>query len=333
MKAVRCVRHAGPEALVVEDLASPVPGPGEVLVAVRAAGVNFPDALIIRNQYQFKPPLPFTPGGELAGTVLAVGAGVIRFALGDAVIGLLTWGAFAEEALVPADRLVAMPADMPFDLAGAMLLTYGTCYHALVDRAALRPGETVLVLGAAGGIGLAAVELAKALGARVIAAASSAEKLAVCREHGADDTIDYCTEDLRERLKVLTGGQGVDIVVDPVGGRYSEPAFRAMAWRGRHLVIGFADGEIPRLPLNLPLLKGAAILGVFWGDFLRREPMAAEADLRALLDLYRAGRISPRIALRVPLERAGEAITALTERRVMGKAVVVPVRNNSGAGS
>ena len=324
MKAVRCVRHAGPEALVIEDLPALVPGPGEVLVGVRAAGVNFPDALIIRNQYQFKPPLPFTPGGELAGTVLAVGTGVNRFAQGDSVIGLLTWGAFAEQALVPAERMVAMPAGMPFDLAGAMLLTYGTCYHALTDRSALRAGETVLVLGAAGGIGLAAVELAKALGARVIAAASSAEKLAVCREHGADETIDYSTEDLRERLKTLTNGQGVDVVVDPVGGRFSEPAFRAIAWRGRYRVVGFADGEIPRLPLNLPLLKGAAINGVFWGDFLQREPAAAEADMRALLDLFRSGRISPRIGLRVPLERAGEAITALTERRVMGKAVVVP---------
>ena len=258
MKAVRCVRHGGPEALVIEDLPAPVPGPGEVLVAVRAAGVNFPDALIIRNKYQFKPPLPFTPGGELAGTVLAVGTGVTRFAQGDSVIGLLTWGAFAEQALVPADRMVAMPEGMPFDLAGAMLLTYGTCYHALTDRAALRAGETVLVLGAAGGIGLAAVELAKALGARVIAAASSAEKLAVCREHGADETIDYSTEDLRERLKAVTNGRGVDVVVDPVevvlvdgvgsGSRASRAVADLVVWldapeRVRHARAMARDGE------------------------------------------------------------------------------------------
>jgi NADPH2:quinone reductase len=324
MKAVLCKQYGPPESLVVEDIDAPRPGAGEVLVDVRAAGVNFPDALIIQNQYQFKPPLPFTPGGELAGVVREVGAGVTAYAVGEAVIGSTLWGAFAEQAVVPQDRLVPMPPGMPFDVAGSFLLTYGTCWHALSDRAALKPGETVLVLGAAGGIGIASIEVAKALGARVIAAAAGADKLAACREHGADETIDYTAEDLRERLKAITGGRGVDVVVDPVGGRWSEPALRSTGWRGRYLVVGFAGGEIPRLPLNLPLLKGCAIVGVFWGDFLRREPAAAADDLRALVALYAEGRIKPRVSMRVPLARAGEAITALLQRRVLGKAVVLP---------
>ena len=324
MKAVRCNRHGGPETLVVEDIAVPAPRAGEVLVQVKAAGVNFPDALIIQNKYQFKPALPFTPGGELAGVVAAVGEGVTRVRVGDAVIGFTGWGGFAEQVVLPAEGLIPMPEGMPFDIAGSFLMTYGTCWHALKDRAQLRAGETVLVLGAAGGIGIAAIEIAKALGAKVIAAASSADKLRACRDKGADATIDYSTEDLRERLKALTGRHGVDVVCDPVGGRFSEPALRSMAWRGRFLVIGFADGEIPRLPLNLPLLKGCSIVGVFWGDFVKREPAAAEADLRELTALYRAGKIAPLVSMRCTLEQTGAAIAALMQRKVLGKAVVLP---------
>ena len=324
MKAVRCNRHGGPETLVVEDIAVPAPRAGEVLVEVKAAGINFPDALIIQNKYQFKPALPFTPGGELAGVVAAVGEGVTRVRVGDAVIGFTGWGGFAEQVVLPAEGLIPMPEGMPFDIAGSFLMTYGTCWHALKDRAQLRAGETVLVLGAAGGIGIAAIEIAKALGAKVIAAASSADKLRACRDKGADATIDYSTEDLRERLKALTGRHGVDVVCDPVGGRFSEPALRSMAWRGRFLVIGFADGEIPRLPLNLPLLKGCSIVGVFWGDFVKREPAAAEADLRELTALYRAGKIAPLVSMRCTLEQTGAAIAALMQRKVLGKAVVLP---------
>jgi NADPH:quinone reductase len=324
MKAVMCHQYGGPQSLVVEEVPLPEPGSGEVRIAVKAAGVNFPDALIIQNKYQFKPALPFTPGGEIAGVVTAVGADVTRVKVGEAVIGFTGWGGFAQEALVPAASVVPMPADMPFEVGGSFLMTYGTCLHALKDRAQLRPGETVLVLGAAGGIGTAAIEIAKALGARVIAAASSQAKLAVCRDKGADETIDYSTEDLRERLKALTGGRGVDVVCDPVGGSFSEPAVRSLAWRGRFLVIGFTAGEIPRIPLNLPLLKGASIVGVFWGDFLKREPAQADQDLQELAQMYRAGKIAPLISMRCSLDEAGSAITALMDRRVSGKAVVIP---------
>jgi NADPH2:quinone reductase len=324
MKAVRCHAFGPPEGLVVEDLPSPRPGAGEVVVEVKAAGVNFPDTLIIQDKYQIKPPLPFSPGGELAGVVTAVGEGVARFRAGDAVIGFTGWGAFAQEAVLDASRLVPMPEGMPFEVAGSFLMTYGTCYHALVDRAQLKAGETVLVLGAAGGIGLAAVEIAAAMGANVIAAASSDAKLQTCREHGAAATINYETQDLREQLKELTGGAGVDVVCDPVGGRFTEPALRSMGWRGRYLVVGFTGGEIPRVALNLPLLKGCAIVGVFWGDFLRREPERGAHDLAALAALYKEGRIRPLVSARHPLDHAGVALRALMERQVRGKMVIVP---------
>ena len=256
MKAVLCRTHGLPDTLEIADLPTPEPGPAQVLVSVKAAGVNFPDTLIIQNKYQFKPALPFSPGGELAGTIKAVGADVKGYTVGQDVIGFTGWGAFAEEVVVDAIKLIPIPPGVPYDIAASFVMTYGTSYHALKDRAALQPGETLLVLGAAGGVGLAAVELGKALGARVIAAASSAEKLAVCAAHGADETIDYTREDLRERIKAMTDGKGVDVVYDPVGGGYSEPALRGMAWRGRFLVVGFANGEIPKIPLNLTLLKG-----------------------------------------------------------------------------
>jgi NADPH2:quinone reductase len=324
MRAVMCRRFGPPETLAVEEVPSPVPGPGEVRVHVKAAGVNFPDVLIIQEKYQIKPPLPFSPGGELAGVVDAVGEGATRFAPGQRVIGFAGWGAFAEQALVPQDRLIPMPEGMPFEIAGSFLMTYGTCYHALKDRGRLAAGEMVLVLGAAGGIGIAAIEIAKALGARVIAAASSDDKLRTCREHGADEAINYQTEDLRERLKGLTGGRGVDVVCDPVGGGFSELALRSTGWRGRYLVVGFAGGEIPKIPLNLPLLKGCSIVGVFWGDFLRREPASGERDVQELVALYRAGRIRPLVSARYALEQAADALQALMQRKVQGKVVVVP---------
>ncbi len=324
MKAVLCRRHGLPDTLELAELPTPQPGPKQVLIAVEAAGVNFPDTLIIQNKYQFKPPLPFSPGGELAGTVTALGADVKGLAVGQNVIAFTGWGAFAEEVVADAVKVIPMPPGVPFDIAASFVMTYGTSYHAIRDRAALKAGETLLVLGAAGGVGLAAVELGKALGARVIAAASSAEKLAVCREHGADETIDYATEDLRERIKALTDGKGVDVIYDPVGGIYSEPALRSMAWRGRFLVVGFANGEIPSIPLNLALLKGCSIVGVFWGEFVRREPEANAKDLTELVSMMQAGTIRPLVSARYPFAQAADALNAVMQRKVTGKIVLVP---------
>lgn len=324
MKALICREYGPPENLRVQDMPNPRPGPGEVVIRVRAAGVNFPDALIVQNLYQFKPTPPFSPGGETAGEVLAVGEGVNRVKVGEKVIALTLWGGFAEQVLAKQDQVIPMPEGLSYEVAGSLLLTYGTCIHALRDRADLQPGQTVLVLGAAGGIGIAAIELAKALGSRVIAAASSAEKLATCRAQGADEVINYREQNLRDEIKRLTGGQGVDVVVDPVGGDYAEQALRSMAWRGRYLVVGFTDGQIPRLPLNLVLLKGCAIVGVFWGDFIRREPQAAGNDLRDLVELLHQGKIKPLISGRYSLERATEAIVELSRRRAQGKLIVLP---------
>jgi len=326
MKAVLCKRYGPPSELVVEDVPSPEPGEGQVLVAVHAAGVNFPDTLIIQGKYQFKPELPFSPGGEVAGIVRAIGPGVTGIALGDRVIAATTWGGYAEEVVAEAKRIIPMPEGMDFDTAATFVLTYGTSHHALKDRAALQPGETLLVLGAAGGVGLAAVELGKAMGARVIAAASSDDKLATCREHGADETINYGREDLRERIKALTDGRGVDVVYDPVGGDLSEPALRSMAWNGRFLVVGFAAGSIPSIPLNLALLKGCAIVGVFWGAFTRNEPRRNEANLQELLAWFKAGKVRPHISARYPLERAADALRDVMERKVKGKVVLTTGR-------
>jgi NADPH2:quinone reductase len=322
MKAVLCKQYGPPESLVIEELPSPRPGPGEVVVTVKAASLNFPDVLIIQNKYQFKPPLPFSPGSELAGVVKETGEGVKGVKPGDQVIAFTTYGAFAEEAKTEASRLVPLPAGMGFETGAAFLLTYGTSDHALRDRGQLRAGETLLVLGAAGGVGLAAIEIGKALGARVIACASSADKLAVCREHGADELINYASEDLRERIKALTGGNGVDVVYDSVGGPYSEPAFRSLAWRGRLLVVGFAAGEIPKLPLNLALLKGASVVGVFWGDFARREPKAFAASIAQLGTWYREGKLKPHVSQVMPLDRAVEALQLMASRQVKGKLVL-----------
>jgi len=322
VKAVLCKQYGPPETLVVEELPSPRAGPGEAVVSVRAASVNFPDVLIIQNKYQFKPPLPFSPGSELAGVVKEVGAGVSSVRPGDKVMAFTTYGAFAEEVKTEAARLLPIPEGMDFKSAAAFVLTYGTSDHALRDRGSLQAGETLLVLGAAGGVGLAAIEIGKALGARVIACASSDEKLAVCREHGADATINYAAEDLRERIKSLTEGQGVDVIYDPVGGAYSEPAFRSIAWRGRMLVVGFAAGEIPKLPLNLALLKGASVVGVFWGDFARREPKAFAGSIAQLGLWFREGKLRPHVSKIYPLEKAADALRLMAARQVKGKVVL-----------
>ncbi len=322
MKAVVCKAWGLPETLVVEDLPEPQPKAGEVLVDIEAAGVNFPDVLIIQNKYQFKPELPFTPGNELAGTVRAVGDGVTELKVGDRVFGYVPHGAFAQQIVAPASALIRMADTMDFDTAAALTLTYGTSHHAVVDRALLQAGETMLVLGAAGGVGLAAIEIGKALGAKVIAAASTDEKLAVCREHGADETINYSTEDLREGIKRCTGGKGPDVIYDPVGGSYTEAAFRSIAWRGRHLVIGFANGEIPKLPLNLPLLKGASAVGVFWGDFIRREPAKHTAAMQELMRWHASGKIRPHVSATYALAETPQALLAMASRTVTGKIVI-----------
>jgi len=322
MKAVVCKQFGPPESLVVEELPSPRPGRGEVVISVKAASVNFPDVLIIENKYQVKPPLPFSPGSELAGVVKEVGEGVGGVRAGDRVMAFTTFGAFAEEVKTEAIRLVPMPEKMDFATGAAFLLTYATTDHALRDRGALQAGETLLVLGAAGGVGLAAVEIGKALGARVIACASTDDKLAVCREHGADATINYSSEDFRERVKVITGGKGPDVVYDPVGGPYTEPAFRSIAWRGRLLVVGFAAGDIPKLPLNLALLKGAAVLGVFWGDFVKREPQRFAESLRQLARWFAEGKLKPHVSQTFPLAQAVDALKLMAARQVKGKVVL-----------
>jgi NADPH:quinone reductase len=322
VKAVLCKQYGPPDTLVIEEVESPVPGPGEVVVSMRAASVNFPDVLIIQNKYQLKPPLPFSPGSEVSGVVSAVGDGVAHVKPGDRVMAILGYGAFAEEAKTEARRVLPLPPGMDFETAAAFGLTYATSEHALVDRGALQAGETLLVLGAAGGVGIAAIEIGKILGARVIACASTDDKLAVCRAHGADDVINYATEDLRDRIKTLTSGAGPDVVYDPVGGAYTEVALRSIAWRGRLLVVGFAAGDIPKMPLNLPLLKGCAIVGVFWGEFTRREPQRFAESMQRLSRWYADGRLTPHVSGRYPLERAADALTKMANREVTGKVVV-----------
>ncbi|TXG02240.1 NADPH:quinone oxidoreductase family protein [Massilia arenae] len=324
MKAVRCTAWGPPDSLVLDNLPEPVAGPGDVVVDVKAAGVNFPDVLTVQGKYQVRPPLPFTPGNEFAGVVRAVGAGVDDFVPGQRVIGFTRTGAFAEQAVAPASAFLPMPDDMDFDVAAAITLTYGTSYHAVADRGALQPGETMLVLGAAGGVGLAAIEIGKALGARVIAAASSDEKLAACKAHGADVLINYETEDLREAIRAATDGNGPDVIYDPVGGKYSEPALRSIAWRGRHLVVGFAAGEIPRLPWNLMLLKGASVVGVFWGDFTRKEQQAHLAAMARVTGWISEGKLKPLVSARYRLADTAQALQDMAARKVIGKVVIVP---------
>ena len=324
MKALMCHAFGPIDSLRVEDRPSPVPGPGQVLIDVKAAAVNFPDALIVQGLYQIKPALPFSPGAELAGVVTQVGDGVRGLREGDRVIASVGHGAFAEECVADAAQVMPLLPGMDFELGAAFVLTYGTSLHALQQIAGLKTGETLLVLGAAGGVGLAAIEIGKAMGARVIAAASSAEKLALCRKVGADETINYSDEDLRKRIDALTGGKGADVVYDPVGGSLSETALRATAWRGRFLVVGFASGEIPKLPLNLALLAERAILGVFWGAAVRRDLPAHLANMKQLAQWFAEGKVRPVVSERVPLDGAKEAIQRLAARQAMGKLVVLP---------
>jgi NADPH2:quinone reductase len=329
MKAMLSTRVGGPETLELTELPDPTPGAGEVVIAVKSCGVNYPDSLIIEDRYQFKPARPFAPGGEVAGIVEAVGSGVTTCKPGDRVIGSLTWGGMAEKVALPAARCTPMPAEMPFEEASALVLTYGTSIHAIKDRARLKAGETMLVLGAAGGVGLSAVELGKAFGARVIAAASSQEKVDLARRHGADAGVVYPAgpfdktgaRALADLFKEACGEKGADVIYDPVGGDYSEAALRAIAWEGRFLVVGFPAG-IPRLPLNLTLLKGCQVVGVFWGGFVQRAPKANAANIAELMQLYSKGAIKPLVSERYSLARAGAAITRLSGRQAMGKIVV-----------
>jgi len=325
MKAVLCKAFGPAETLVLEDIASPEPKKNEVLLDVHAAGVNFPDTLIIEGKYQFKPPFPFAPGGEAAGVVAAVGEKVSHLKVGDRVIALTGWGSFAEQVAVGGYNVLPIPAGMDFTTAAAFGMTYGTSMHALKQRANLQPGETLLVLGASGGVGLAAVEIGKAMGAKVIAAASSEAKLEVAKAAGADVLINYSEGSLKDKLKEITGGQGVDVIYDPVGGDLFEEAFRSIAWNGRLLVVGFASGTIPSLPANLPLLKGASLVGVFWGAFAQRQPQDNAANFQQLFKWYGEGKLKPLVSQTYPLEKAADAINHLGQRRAVGK-VVVQVR-------
>ena len=324
MHAWLCKTPTGVEDLVWTDLPTPTPGKGEVLVQIRAASLNFPDLLIVQNKYQFKPPLPFVPGAEYAGVVQAVGEGVSHLAVGQNVACLNGTGAFATHTLAPAHLCVPLPEQFPHTDAAAFLMIYATSHHALIDRAALQPGETVLVLGAAGGVGTAAIQIAKAAGARVIAAASTDDKCATCLAQGADASINYSREPLRDAIKALTDGKGPDVIYDPVGGEYTEAAFRSIAWRGRHLIVGFAAGPIPSLPLNLALLKGASLVGVFWGDYAKREPQANTAMIHTLAQWYAAGRIKPVIDRILPMAELPAAYAQMAARNVRGKIVLTP---------
>lgn len=321
MRAVLCRTLEGPDSLTLENLPDPVPGPGEAVVDIVAAALNFPDLLAARGLYQIKQELPFVPGQEGAGVVSAVGDGVTRVRVGDRVL-LTGRGCFAEKARVDALRLVHIPDSMDFRTAAGLTVTYGTTIHALRQRANLRAGETLLVLGAAGGVGLAAVELGKALGARVVSAASSDEKLAVARLAGADALVNYTTASLRDGVKAATGGEGVDVVYDPVGGDLTEPAIRSLKRNGRLLVIGFAAGTIPKIPVNLTLLKECSIVGVFWGSFAQHDPAAHAANMRELFELHATGRIAPRVVERFPLEHFRAAYARLEQRQAMGKVIL-----------
>ena len=330
MRAVLCHAFGPPSALTVDEVPEPTPGPGQVLIRVEAAGVNFADTLVIEGKYQARPPFPFSPGGEVAGVLAGLGPDAEAPPLGTRVLAMTGHGGFAEAALAPASAVVPVPDGVAPDVAASLSYAYGTTLHALRDRGRLRAGDTVLVLGAAGGVGLAAVQVAKLLGARVIAAASSAAKLELCRQAGADALLEYGDEGWRERLRALTGKEGVDVVYDPVGGPYAEPALRSLAWGGRYLVIGFAAGEIPRIPLNLTLLKSCDIVGVFYGNFAQRDPAGNRALMAQLLDWVREGRLRPEISATYPLEQAAAAMEALRSRAVVGKVVLVTGQGRGG---
>ncbi|MDM9631120.1 NADPH:quinone oxidoreductase family protein [Robiginitalea aurantiaca] len=322
MRAIRCNTYGPPSNLVLESVPDLKPKKHEVLVQVKACGINFPDSLIIQGLYQIKPELPFTPGSDVAGVVKAVGEGVDHVGPGDHVIGFVAYGGLAEEVIMPAKACFPKPKQMDFPVAASFMMAYGTSYHALKDRAALKPGETLLVLGASGGVGLAAVELGKLMGATVIAAASTDQKLERCAAFGADHLLNYTKADLKSSLKEITSSRGVDVILDPVGGSYSEPAFRGIAWEGRFLVVGFAAGQIPKIPLNLPLLKGASIVGVFWGQFAMSQPKQNLQNTRELMAWHAEGKLSPHIHKTFNLEDAPKAIEELMHRKVQGKVVV-----------
>src|SRR6202162_2661368 len=324
MKAVLCTRYCGPDDLEIRDLPEPVAAPGEAVVRVRAAALNFFDTLIIAGKYQTKPAFPFSPAAEFAGEVESVGAGVTAVRPGDRVVANIGFGAAREKVTVAADRLVRLPDGLDFERAAGLIVTYGTTLYALRERAQLEPGETLAVLGASGGAGLASVELGKMMGARVIACASSDEKLAFARDHGADETVNYASENLRDALRRLGGEHGIDVVYDPVGGPYAEPAVRSLAWQGRYLVVGFTAGEIPKLPLNLALLRGCDIRGVFWGAWLKREPQAQRAIMTDLVKWCAEGKLSAHVHAVYPLAETATALKAISDRKVMGKILLRP---------
>jgi len=323
MKAVLCKQFGLPESLVVEDIPSPKVNNAHVIVSVKACGVNFPDTLIIQGKYQYQPDLPFSPGAEIAGVVKEVGSGVSDIVVGDRVFSFIRSGGFSEEVSVPAYKIFHIPEKMDFKTASALVMTYGTSYYALKHRAQLESGETLLVLGAAGGVGLAAVELGKIMGARVIASASTDDKLMVCKKSGADELINYTTQDFRSVISKITNGKGVDVVCDPVGGEIAEKALRCTGWKGRYMVMGFASGEIPKIALNLPLLKGNSVIGVFWSDFIRREKEAYSCVLQDLISWFLEGKLNPLVSKTYPLEQAGLALNDIIQRRATGKIVLV----------
>jgi len=323
MNVWQCENPTGVEALRWVNLPTPQPAPGEVLIRIQAASLNFPDLLIVQNKYQMKPELPFVPGSEFAGIIEAIGEGVTHLKPGQSVACLKGTGGFGTHTLAPAKLCLPLPSDFdPVD-AAAFIMIYATSYHALIDRAELKAGETVFILGAAGGVGTSAIQIAKAAGARVIAAASSAEKCDLCLKLGADETINYSEGIFREKLKAMTDGKGPDVIYDPVGGEYSEPALRSIAWRGRYLVVGFASGPIPSIPLNLALLKGASIVGVFWGEFARREPANNTAMMSKLIEWYSEKKIKPVIDCTMPMSQLPDAYSRMNQRLVMGKLVMV----------
>jgi len=324
MKAVLCTSFSSIENLSIEQVPSLHPASDEVIIDVKACGLNFPDTLIIQGKYQFKPELPFSPGGEIAGVVKEIGNAVTKLKVGDNVMYGSVFGGFAEEVKTKAAEVFKMPPMLDFVTGASSMLTYGTSYHALVNRARIQKGETILILGAAGGVGTAAIQIAKALGTTIIAAASTQEKLTFCKENGADYLINYTTEDLKSKVKEITKGKGVDVVYDPVGDKYTEPALRAIAWKGRYLVVGFAAGEIPKIPLNLVLLKGCEIVGVFWGAFVKKEPQQNAQNLQTIIQWFAQGKLKSRIHGTYPLEKVKEAMYAMINKEVKGKIVLIP---------
>ncbi|MRI00230.1 zinc-binding dehydrogenase [Kriegella sp. EG-1] len=322
MKAIRCKKFGPPYSLVLEEVTNLKPKAKEVLVEVKACGLNFPDTLIIQGLYQFKPELPFTPGSDVAGIVKEIGEGVSHLKIGQEVFGFVAHGGLAEEVLVPSNACFPKPPQMDFPIAASFLMAYGTSFHALKDRGNLAEGETLLVLGAAGGVGLAAVELGKLMGAKVIAAASTDKKLALCKEYGADETINYTIQDLKATIKELTKNKGVDVIYDPVGGAYTESAFRGISRNGRYLVVGFATGNIPKLPLNLPLLKEAAVVGVFWGAYAMKDTKANMQNTMTLIKWHAEGKLKPHIHAIYDLKDTATALEEMTDRKVKGKLIV-----------